>query len=74
MKTKCGNKFVMCHTYNGKIRMKECGKKEGNSIIVASSEDLFKLNIDINFKLLDYQPLFINRDDLIVKEAYDMSR
>ena len=25
VKTKCGNKFVMCHTYNRKIRMKECG-------------------------------------------------
>ena len=56
----------MCHTSNGKIRMKNCGK-EGNLIIVASPEDLFKLNID--FKLLDYQPLFINRDDLIVEEA-----
>ena len=68
MKTKCGNKFVICHTYNGKIRMKECGK-EGNWIIVALPEDLFKLNIDIDFKLLDCQPLFINRDNLIVEEA-----
>ena len=69
VKTKGGNKFVFCHTYNEKIRMKECGKEEGNRIIVASPEDLFKLNIDIDFKLLDYQPLFINRDDLIVEEA-----
>ena len=28
VKTKCGYKFVMCHTYNGKIKMKECGKEE----------------------------------------------
>ena len=59
----------MCHTYNGKIRMKECGKEEGKWITVASPKDLFKLNIDIDLKLLDYQPLFINRDDLIVAEA-----
>ena len=59
----------MCRTYNGKIRMKECGKEEGKWIIVASPENLFKLNIDIDFKLLDYQPLFRNRDDLIVEEA-----
>ena len=58
----------MCHTYYGKIRMKECGK-EGNWIIVASPEHLLKLNIDIDFELLDYQPLFINRNDLIVEEA-----
>ena len=54
VKTKCGNKFVMCHTYNGKIIMKECGKEEGKWIILASPEDLFKLNTDIDFKLLDY--------------------
>ena len=49
--------------------MKECGKEEGNWIIVVSPEDLFKLNINIDFKLFDYQPLFINHDDLIVEEA-----
>ena len=54
----------MCRTYNGKIRMNECGKEEGKWIIVALPEDLFKLNIDI-----DCQPLFINRDDLIFEEA-----
>ena len=61
MKTKCGDKFVMCHTCNEKIRMNECGK-EGNWIVVSSAYDLFKLNID-------YQLLFINRDVLIVEEA-----
>ena len=66
VKTKCGNKIVMC---NGKIRMKKCGKEEGNWIIVASPEDLFKLSNDIDFILFGYQPLFINRDDLIVEEA-----
>ena len=69
VKTKCGDKFVMCHPYNGKIRMKDCGKEEQNWIIVSSPEDLFKLNTDINFKMLDYQPSFINSDDLIVEEA-----
>ena len=33
VKTKCGNKFVMCHTYNGKIRMKECGKKKESGLM-----------------------------------------
>ena len=37
----------MYHTFYGKIRLKECGKEEGNWITVASPEDLFKLNIDI---------------------------
>ena len=49
--------------------MKKCGKEKGKWIIVASPGDLFKLNIDIDFKLLDYQPLVKNRDDLIVEEA-----
>ena len=57
----------MRHNYNEKIRIKEFGKEEGKWIIVSSPEDLFKLNIDIDFKILDYQPLSIS-DDLIVKE------
>ena len=52
VKTKCDNKFVMCHKYNGKIRMKECGKEEGNWIIVGSPEDLFKLKIEIDLNCL----------------------
>ena len=43
VRTKCGDKFVMCHTYNGKIKMKECGKEEGNWIIVASPKHVSKL-------------------------------
>ena len=53
MKTKRGDKFAMCHTYDGKIRMKKCDKEKGNRIIV-SSADLSKLKTDIDFKLLDY--------------------
>ena len=53
VKTKSSDKFVMCHTYNEKITMKECGKEEGNWIIVSSSpKDLFKLNIDIDLKFI----------------------
>ena len=59
-------RFVMCHSYNGKIRMKEAGKEDGIWIIVTSPDDLFNLNIVIDFAALNFQPLFINRQDLIV--------
>ena len=59
--TKCNDRFVMCHSYNGKIKMKEAGKKEGKWIIVTSPDDLFNLNIEIDFAALNFQPLFINR-------------
>ena len=36
--------------------------------------DLFNVNIDFDFKLLDYRPSFINRDDLVVKGGVSMSR
>ena len=38
----------MCHNYNGKIRMKEARKEEGRLIIATSSDDLFKLGIEID--------------------------
>ena len=56
----------MCHSYNGKIRMKEAGKKEVKWITVTLPDDLFNLNIEIDLATLNFQPLFINRQDLIV--------
>ena len=56
----------MCHSYNGKIRMKEAGKEEGKWIRVTSPDVLFNLNIEIYFAALNFQPLFINLQDLIV--------
>ena len=90
VKNNCDNRFVMCHSHNGKIRMKESARTadnntnrngegkglrkkdknegKGNWIVVSSPDDLFNLGIDnIDFKALNYQPLFINRSDLIVK-------
>jgi len=64
----------MCHTFNGNIRMKHSGKKAGKPlgennkdegygdwITISSSENLFRLNIDVNFRALGYQPLLINQ-------------
>ena len=72
VKNKCDDRFAMCHSYNGRIRMKEAAidnsrissKKEGkgNLIVISSTDDLFKLGID--FKELVYQPLFINQSDV----------
>ena len=45
--------------------MKEAGKEEGKWIIVTSPDDLFHLNIEIDFAALNFQLLFINRQDLI---------
>ena len=90
VKNNCDNRFVMCHSHNGKIRMKKSARTadnntnrngedkglrkksedegKGNWIVVSSPDDLLNLSIDnIDFKALNYQPLFINRSDLIVK-------
>ena len=57
----------MCHIYNGKIKIKGAGKEEGKWIIIlTSTDDLFNLDIEIDFAALNFQPLFINRQDLIV--------
>ena len=68
VKTKCNDRFVMCHSYNSKIRMKEAGKEDGKWIIATSPDDLFNLNmnIEIDFAALHFQSLFINRQNLIV--------
>jgi len=51
--------------------MKEKGKAEGkgNWCVISTPDNLFKLGIDVNFKELGYQPLFINCDDLIVESS-----
>ena len=59
----------MYHSYNGKIRTKEAGKEEGKWIIVTPPDDLFNLNIEIDFAALNFQPLFMNCQDLIVDPA-----
>ena len=38
VKKECNNKFVLCHTINGNIRMKKSAKKEG--LIVVNEKDL----------------------------------
>ena len=48
VKTKCNHRFVMCHSYNGKIKMKKAGKEKGKWIIVTSPDGLsiYSSNID----------------------------
>ena len=63
--------FVLCHTYNGKIRMKKSARKNGDLsnddkdegigdwITITSPDDVFKHDINIDFEKLDYLPLKI---------------
>ena len=73
LKNECCNQFVMIHTYNGKIRMKKAAQQTdvesnshnqdkgiGNWLTVTSPDDLFKFNIDIDFKKLNYNLLNFN--------------
>ena len=76
VKNKCDDKFVLCHTLNGKIRMKKSAKKAGKLpgengkddgtgkwLTITSPDDLFKHNVDVDFEELNYQPLLINTSD-----------
>ena len=76
IKEECKDKFVMCHTYNGKIRAKKSAKEMGklpdnyekdegvgNWITFTSPEDFFKHDIDIKFDKLGYKPLLFNKYD-----------
>ena len=47
---------------DGRISSKKEGK--GNWIQILSHKDFLKLGIDIDFKELGYQPLFINQSDV----------
>jgi len=48
--------------FTSKIR-----KNQGNGkwLVIVSPHNLFKLGVEVNFAELGYQPLFINRTDLI---------
>ena len=72
VKNDCEGKFVLCHTYNARIRMKKSaleqgvltdGSKDegtGNWIVISSPEDLFRLDINVDFAKLDYKPMLFN--------------
>ena len=67
--TKCNDRLVVCQSYNCKIKIKEVGKEEGKWIVVTSPDDLFNSGIKIDFKTHNFQPLFINRKNLIIDIA-----
>ena len=72
VKTECDGKFVLCHTYNGKIRMKQSAKFFGKQIssskdegfgdwiVIFSPDDLFRYDIDVDFAKFNYKPLMFN--------------
>ena len=59
-------KFVQCHMFSGKIRMKNAlanGDKNegvGDWITIISSENLFKPSVDLDFEKLYYKLLLFN--------------
>ena len=75
VKNDCDGKFVLCHTYNGRIRMKRSACEQGvmtdngkgevtvNWIVISSPDDLLRLDVDVDFAKLDYKPMLINKDD-----------
>ena len=72
VKKECDNDFVLCHSYNSKIRMKSAQKaglpldKNGNDqgtgkwLTIALVDDLFKINVDVDFEKLNYLPFKYN--------------
>ena len=62
VKNECDGEFVLCHTYNGKIRLKKSARRNGDlnnddkdegigdGIIITSLDGLFKHDIIIDFK------------------------
>ena len=65
--------FVMCHTFDGKIRMKKSARKAGklirndekdtgvgNCIWISNPDDFCQHHIDIDFNKLNYAPLEFN--------------
>ena len=51
------------------------GKDEGtgNWIVISSPDDLFRLDVDVDFAKLNYKPLLINKDDLYDSVSSDSS-
>ena len=74
IKNECEGRFVLCHTLNGRIRMKKSAKYEGKIgkneedegigdwITISTPDDLFKHNVNLDFKKLNYLPLLFNDD------------
>ena len=63
----------MCHTFNGKVRMKKSARKAGklirndekdtgvgNWILISNPDDFFQHHIDIDINKLNYAPLEFN--------------
>ena len=80
VKEECEDNFVLCHTINGAIRMKNSAYKNGipldengkdqrtdNWLYVKSPVDLFRHDENIDFSKLNYKPL--SRNDNIVFDA-----
>ena len=73
VKYECNDKFVLCYSMNGRIRMKKASgriDKEGKDngvgdwISVASPDDLFKHGVnDFDFGKLNYYPLLFNDEN-----------
>ena len=69
VKNECNGKFVLCHTYNGRIRMKRSAREQGvmtdggkdegtgNWIVISSPDDLFRHDVDVDFAKVDYKPM-----------------
>ena len=65
VKDECNNQFEQIHTKSGSILMKtssetdesQQNERKGQWIKIDSPGDLYRYNIDIDFKKLDYMPL-----------------
>ena len=65
VKNECNNQFEQIHTKNGSILMKtfaetdesQPNERKGKWIKMDSPDNLYRYNIDIDFKKLDYMPL-----------------
>ena len=73
VKKECDNDLVLCHSCNGKIPMKKSAQKAGLSLdkngndqgtgkwlIITSVDDVFKINVDVDFEKLNYLPFKYN--------------
>ena len=67
VKKECDNDFMLCHSYNGKTQMKISAQKAGlpldkngndqgtgKWLTITSVDDLFKINVDVDFDKLSY--------------------